>query len=169
MTPSRTLVALLAVTLAGASAGVLADKGGKDKGHPQGPPGQSMGKGGPDKAAKGGRPEKGGGPDRGGGVDKGAGPHDRAGAILISSDERRVINDYFRVNPYPAQGLPPGIAKNLARGKPLPPGIAKRYLPPGLLGQLPVRPGYEWVAVGRDVVLIAIATGIIVDILGDVL
>ena len=63
------------------------------------------------------------------------------------------------------QGLPPGVAKNLARGKPLPPGIAKRYLPPDLLGRLPARPGYEWVAVGSDIALIAIATGVIVDIL----
>lgn len=165
MNAPRAVIALLAAALAAAPAGVLADKGGKGKdpmqgppgqsagkgkGHPQGPPGQAPGNGKQGKAAKGGRPDS------------------EGVAVLIGGDERRVIHDYFRINPYPAQGLPPGIAKNLARGKPLPPGIAKRYLPPGLIGQLPPRPGYEWVAVGRDVALIAIATGIVVDILSDV-
>jgi hypothetical protein len=37
----------------------------------------------------------------------------------------------------------PGIAKNLARGKPLPPGIAKKTVPASMLG-LPSYPGYEW-------------------------
>jgi hypothetical protein len=165
MTGTRILVVLLAATLATASAGLLAEKGGKGKDH-GGPPGQSMGGGPPGKSAgKGGGSDK---PEKAGRAAKGGGPPDRGGAVLISSGERGLIHDYFRLNPYPAQGLPPGIAKNLARGKPLPPGIAKRYLPPGLLGQLPPRPGYEWVAVGRDVVLIAIATGIVIDILSDV-
>jgi hypothetical protein len=152
MLSCRALTILLAAILVAMPAGVLADKGGKGKGgNPHGPPGGWVDDGGPGKGNKGGKPEPG------------------AAGIVISTSERRTIQDYFRLNPYPAQGLPPGIAKNLARGKPLPPGIAKRYLPPGLLGRLPPRPGYEWVAVGRDVVLIAIATGIIVDILGDVL
>jgi Ni/Co efflux regulator RcnB len=156
MTACRALTVLLAVLLAATPAAALADKGGKgSRGNGQGPPGQwiddgSTGKGNPGKGNKGGRAEPG------------------VAGVLISSGERRTIQDYFRLNPYPAQGLPPGIAKNLARGKPLPPGIAKRYLPPGLLGRLPPRPGYEWVAVGRDIVLIAIATGIVVDVLSDV-
>ena len=154
MAAYRAMTTLLAAILVATPAGVLADKGGKGKGgDPQGPPGQWVDDGKPgkgNKGAKGGKPA-----------------HDAVG-ILISSDERRVIHDYFRLNPYPAQGLPPGIAKNLARGKPLPPGIAKRTLPPGLLGRLPARPGYEWVAVGRDVALVAIATGIVTDILSDV-
>lgn len=40
--------------------------------------------------------------------------------------------------------LPPGIRKNLARGKPLPPGIAKTRLPGGYVGRLPHYSGYEW-------------------------
>ena len=63
--------------------------------------------------------------------------------------------------------LPPGIARNYARGKPLPPGIAKKHLPGPLLGRLPQRDGYEWRQVGSDIVLLAAATGIIVDILND--
>ena len=95
---------------------------------------------------------------------------------LITVTERTIIFDY--VNQYrdvlvPAPGnakpLPPGIAKKVARGGTLPPGIAKRYLPQNLLVQLPPRPGYQWVVVDNDVVLIAAATGLIVDILADIL
>ena len=64
--------------------------------------------------------------------------------------------------------LPPGIRKKLARGQPLPPGIAKRDLPPALLQRLPVRAGYEWRAVGTDVVLYSIASGVVDQILRDV-
>jgi len=64
------------------------------------------------------------------------------------------------------QGLPPGIAKNLARGKPLPPGIAKRYLPGNLAVQLP-RPGYDWLVVDNDILLVVAATAVIVDVLKD--
>lgn len=88
--------------------------------------------------------------------------------VIFSSDETRIIRDYFHTNPYGAKPLPPGIAKNLARGKPLPPGIAKRYLPSGLLSRLPHHDGYETVIVGSDIVRIAVATGIIIDILKDV-
>jgi hypothetical protein len=68
----------------------------------------------------------------------------------------------------PAQSLPPGIRKNLARGKPLPPGIAKRF-DGQLLGQLPHYDGYEWRQVGTDVVLVALASGLIYEIIENVL
>ena len=64
--------------------------------------------------------------------------------------------------------LPPGIRKNLARGKPLPPGIAKKTVPGSLLSRLPAYPGYEWRVAGSDLVLIAVATDIVADILYDV-
>lgn len=64
--------------------------------------------------------------------------------------------------------LPPGIQKNLARGKPLPPGIAKRF-DNRLLGQLPHYDGYEWRQVGDDVVLVTLATGLIYQVLENVL
>lgn len=64
--------------------------------------------------------------------------------------------------------LPPGIAKNLARGKPLPPGIAKNF-DSRLLGQLPHYDGYQWQQMGTDVVLVAIASGIIYEVLRNVL
>ena len=88
---------------------------------------------------------------------------------FFTTDERQIITDYFRTHRYVPAGLPPGIAKNLARGKPLPPGIAKRYLPGDLIGLLPPRPGYDRIIVDDDVFLVSLATGIIVDVLIDVL
>lgn len=64
--------------------------------------------------------------------------------------------------------LPPGIRRNLARGKPLPPGIAKRTLPTPYLSRLPALDGYDWTMAGRDLVLVQAATGIIADVLADV-
>jgi hypothetical protein len=64
--------------------------------------------------------------------------------------------------------LPPGIRKNLARGKPLPPGIAKKMVPGSMLGRLPRYDGYEWRIAGTDLILIAVATAVVADILYDV-
>lgn len=64
--------------------------------------------------------------------------------------------------------LPPGIRKNLARGKPLPPGIAKQLAPASMVARLPMYTGHEWRIVGADLVLIAIGSAVIVEILGNV-
>jgi hypothetical protein len=63
-------------------------------------------------------------------------------------------------------GLPPGIEKNLARGKPLPPGIAKQYLPSDLLVRLPTAPrGMEYVVVAGKLLLVEVATQVVREIL----
>ena len=64
--------------------------------------------------------------------------------------------------------LPPGIQKNLARGKPLPPDIAKKHAPSSMLSRLPQHPGYEWQMAGTDLVLVQIGTAIVADVLKDV-
>jgi len=64
--------------------------------------------------------------------------------------------------------LPPGIRKNLARGKPIPPGIAMKTVPGPMLSRLPRYDGYEWRIYGSDLVLVAIATAVIADVLFDV-
>ncbi len=65
-------------------------------------------------------------------------------------------------------GLPPGIAKNLQRGKPLPPGIAKQYLPQDLLVRLPrAGDGLEYLVVGGKLLLVEIATQIVREVLLD--
>ncbi len=67
-------------------------------------------------------------------------------------------------------GLPPGIARNLAVGKPLPPGIAKQYVTNDVLLRLPpLREGYEYIVVAGKILLIEIATQVVHDILVDVL
>lgn len=86
-------------------------------------------------------------------------------AAVISPQERDTILRYFRQYPVSTAGLPPGIAKNVARGKPLPPGIAKKALPGPLLADLADRDGAEFLRVGATVVLVAVATGLILDAL----
>ncbi|EQC1054060.1 TPA: hypothetical protein U2I44_001581 [Providencia rettgeri] len=66
------------------------------------------------------------------------------------------------------RGLPPGIAKQVSRGKPLPPGIAKKTLPSPFLAQLPVYVGYEWKVSGQDLILVAIGTMVVAEIIENV-
>ena len=97
--------------------------------------------------------------------------------VEFSNDEIRIISAWYRDHggatyqgggKHKNKGLPPGIAKNLARGKPLPPGIAKQHLPAGLVSALPAPPrGYERIIVDGRVLLVEIATQVIHDILMD--
>ncbi len=66
------------------------------------------------------------------------------------------------------QSLPPGISKNLQRGKPLPPGIAKKFNA-DIENQLPYYPGNVWRQVGSDAVLIDATTSVVREIMKDVL
>jgi hypothetical protein len=86
--------------------------------------------------------------------------------INIGFDEVRRLAVDNQLTGYAA--LPPGIRKNLARGKPLPPGIAKRAVPAAMLVQLPVIDGHEWQVSGTDLVLIALGTLVVVEILEGV-
>lgn len=91
----------------------------------------------------------------------------KQGARFSSQDKTQIIK-YFDAKPMGITTLPPGIAKNLARGKPLPPGIAKVFLPSDLVSTLPVYPGYEYLAVGHDAVLVNQSTGMVADILSNI-
>lgn len=86
---------------------------------------------------------------------------------ITESVIREVLRGYGVYGSNSVQALPPGIQKKLQRGKPLPPGIAKK-LDPGLSGRLPQYPGYEWRQAGRDLILVAVTTGIIEAILDEV-
>ncbi|MEH6642307.1 anti-virulence regulator CigR family protein [Vreelandella glaciei] len=93
----------------------------------------------------------------------------RDGRVDLPLINERELRQLFRQHDAPrAESLPPGIQRNLERGKPLPPGIAKRF-DGRLAAQLPQYPGYEWERVGADVVLIEAATRVVVDVLVDVL
>lgn len=67
-----------------------------------------------------------------------------------------------------ASALPPGIRKQLSRGKPLPPGLARKINKPAFVAALPQHPGHEWQMCGTDLVLVAVATAVVADILQDV-
>ena len=85
----------------------------------------------------------------------------------ISHSDARAVAERYQMTGQTA--LPPGIRKNLAKGKALPPGIAKKSVPGGMLAELPQHQGYEWQVVGTDLILVSIATAVIADVLVDVL
>ena len=89
----------------------------------------------------------------------------RVGVSISTGDARRLAERYGYVGYSP---LPPGIAKNLARGKPLPPGIAKKMVPGPMLRELPVRSGHEWRIAGDDLILVSLGSGLVVEVMGDI-
>jgi hypothetical protein len=95
----------------------------------------------------------------------------------VSDDElRRAVIDRALLDRYGTQykvsgykPLPPGIRKNLARGKPIPPGIAMTRLPQGYINSLPRYEGYEWRGYGTDLVLVHALSNKIADVIVDAL
>jgi hypothetical protein len=86
---------------------------------------------------------------------------------VFSDRERTTIRTYFSEHRTEVQSLPPGIAKNLARGKPLPPGIAKRQIPTGLRSRLVERSNESVLIIGDRIVLVD-PVGLVVDVLDKV-
>ena len=89
-------------------------------------------------------------------------------AVRVFRDsDPRVFREYSRTHGLRVTPLPPGIAKNLARGKPLPPGIAKQALPRTIIA---IRPGagrdVSFLMVGRHAV--ALRNGVVVDMMTNV-
>lgn len=65
--------------------------------------------------------------------------------------------------------LPPGLQKQLERNGTLPPGLAKRDLPSNLTSQLPpVEDSLERVITDTSILLVDKATGVIKDIIKDI-
>lgn len=88
----------------------------------------------------------------------------------VDAAVERTIRAFYADRPASGvEALPPGIRKNLARGKPLPPGIAKKTAPPELVAALSLPRGYDVVEVGLDVFIVEAATAIVHDILMDVI
>ena len=140
---SRSLIAAITcLTLISGSATALAD------------PGNGQGNGKVNHGNQGGHGNKN---KNSGGGDWSNGPSINRGSVL---EIIGVNTGYWS----PGPDLPPGIQKNLARGKPLPPGIAKK-LDGRLVGRLPHYDGYEWQQVGTDLILVALATGLVYEIL----
>jgi hypothetical protein len=97
--------------------------------------------------------------------------------VVFTDGEASIIRAYYRDQAAPKngkkkdhRGLPPGIAKNLQRGKSLPPGIAKQALPASLNDHLPPPPdGFERIVLSGKVLLVEIATQVIHDVLDDMI
>jgi hypothetical protein len=137
---------------------------------------QPEGKGKPDGGTQAAAPAKSGGGKSGGsnahasGGSGGSGhgkewrDDDRDGRVDIDAG---FLQGFIRDNHYDTgyKPLPPGIQKNLARGKPIPPGLQARAVPGALLQQLPYRSGYEWRSYGTNLVLVQVATGLVEEIL----
>ena len=69
-----------------------------------------------------------------------------------SEEARRELKAYYERRAGKPADLPPGIAKNLERGKALPPGIQRSRVPDDLAARLPKRQGEEWAMVGNRLV-----------------
>lgn len=170
---SRSLMtALTCLALACGSVTALADPGngngpgnGFDKGSPQGQQGQKpqdMHQGKPGGNQQQGMPQ--GKP--GGNQSQGKHPEGKAHNKGPSVNRQHALGIVGQHRDYwsPGPALPPGVQKNLARGKPLPPGIGKK-LDGRLAKQLPHYEGYEWRQAGTDLILVSLASGIIYEVL----
>ncbi len=143
--------------------------------------GEAKGKGHDRDEESAGAPEtkgKGHGHDRDKGSDRGP---ERHGAAVshFSEHHRVVIHDYYvgqfragRCPPGLAKKhngcMPPGQAKKWRIGRPLPRGVVFYELPPPLVVELgPPPPGYRYVRVAADILLIATGTGMVIDAIQD--
>lgn len=150
MNKRRTTLTVLALiaSLGLSSAPALADKGGNGNGN-----GNGHGNN--------------GNHDNKGNKDKGDYRNDdNLVSVSLARDRARSLAHNYGLTGY--SSLPPGIAKNLARGKPLPPGIAKKVVPYSMLRELPQYPGYEWRIAGDDLVLVALSTAIVAFVINGV-
>ena len=86
--------------------------------------------------------------------------------VVFRDPDRTVFRDYFRTQGLVVTPLPPGIAKNVARGKPLPPGIAKKMFPRRLIARPGVGIDIVFVMVGHD--MLAVRNGVVVDMMVNV-
>lgn len=88
--------------------------------------------------------------------------------FAFNNSDRETFRTYFTTHKITATALPPGIAKNLERGKPLPPGIAKKALPNDLVVTLGrrVQPGVTFAIYGDRVV--ALRSGVVIDVMVNV-
>jgi hypothetical protein len=88
-------------------------------------------------------------------------------AVVFRDSDRVTYHDYFATHKITAEPLPPGIAKNVARGKPLPPGIAKRALPQELVVLGPkVDKDISFSIVGD--IVVALKGGVVIDLMAGV-
>ena len=82
-----------------------------------------------------------------------------------------LLSDSIRTEISGLRSLPPGIQKQLLRGKGLPPGIAKKFVrlpkPVNTYVKLPTQ--YDLLMIGSDLVLVDQVRSVVVDIISNVL
>ncbi|HET7738762.1 MAG TPA: hypothetical protein VFK32_09335 [Tepidiformaceae bacterium] len=89
------------------------------------------------------------------GKGKEAGKSAAAKADARGSDvEIRIIREYYGEPSRKLKPLPPGMYKNLGRGKPVPPGILRTRFPELLEARMPRREGASWWIAGDQVLLV---------------
>jgi Ni/Co efflux regulator RcnB len=84
----------------------------------------------------------------------------------FNADQSGFARDYYRNHKWEGKPLPHG--ERIVVGHRLPKGAYKRPLPAEFQHRFQSRPGYQSYVVGDDIVLVAIATGIVVDVLANV-
>ncbi len=92
--------------------------------------------------------------------------YDHGGPPRHLGPVRQTIHDNHG---YFVRGAPPPPGIHLERGRPLPHGYCGERLDNRGLGRMPQYPRYEWRRAGGDIVLIAAGTGIVYEMLDNVL
>jgi Ni/Co efflux regulator RcnB len=105
--------------------------------------------------------------------------HSSAKGVHFEERQREVVRAYYKEEfgqghcpPGLAKKhngcMPPGQAKKWQRGKPLPHDVIFYDLPPQVAVQIGAPPpGYRYVRVATDILLIAIGTGMVIDAIDD--
>jgi hypothetical protein len=100
--------------------------------------------------------------------------------VIVPDRDRTVVYTYYRTE-FAAGRCPPGLARKgngclppgqarklWAVGQPLPPTVVYYPVPPVLVQQLaPVPPGYEYVQVDNDVLLMHMVNRLVADAIDD--
>jgi hypothetical protein len=103
--------------------------------------------------------------------------------VVVPDRDRAVVYQYYRTE-FSAGRCPPGLVRkgngclppgqaNQAKklyviGQPLPPAVVHQPVPPAVVQQLaPVPPGYEYVRVDDDVLLMDMTNRMVADVVND--
>jgi hypothetical protein len=104
--------------------------------------------------------------------------------VVVPDHDRAIVYQYYR-NEYAAGRCPPGLAKKgngclppgqakkqqqlWVIGQPLPPAVLYEPVPRAVVQQLaPVPPGYDYVRVDNDVLLMDMTNRMVADVVNDI-
>jgi hypothetical protein len=101
--------------------------------------------------------------------------------VVVPDRDRAVVYQYYRTE-YSAGRCPPGLAKKgngclppgqakklWVVGQPLPPAVVYEPVPRAVVQQLaPVPPGYDYVRVDNDVLLMDMTNRMVADVVNDI-